>query len=61
MVAADLKRQLVIQTGAAKRLSKELQMYQEEKQVEQRRVEKLKASGADKHDIKHAVSDSSTA
>ena len=51
----DVKRQLTIRTGAVKRLSKELNLYKDEKKQEQLRVEKLKASGADSHDVKHAV------
>ena len=51
----DVKRQLSIRIGAVKRLTKELSLYRDEKQQERERVEKLKASGADSHDIKHAV------
>jgi tubulin-specific chaperone A len=53
---ADVKRQLSIKSGIVRRLTKELSMYEEEKKQEQTRVDKLKADGADSHDIKHAVS-----
>lgn len=51
----DVKRQLTIRTGAVKRLSKELTLYKDERAQEELRVEKLKAGGADSHDVKHAV------
>lgn len=49
-------RQLTIKTGAVRRLSKELGLYEKERDQEAAHVEKLKANGADSHDIKHAVS-----
>lgn len=52
---SDVKKQLTIRTGAVRRLTKELKLYQEELLLEQSRVDKLRASGADKHDLKHAV------
>ena len=55
-VMTDGKRQLSIRTGAVKRLSKELKLYQDERDQEQARVEKLRAGGAERHDVKHAVS-----
>lgn len=51
----DIKRQLTIRTGAVRRLAKELKLYEDERMQEQQRVEKLKADGADSHDVKHAV------
>lgn len=52
---ADSKRQLTIKTGAVRRLSKELVLYEKERDAEVVKVERLKASEADSHDIKHAV------
>ena len=52
----DVKRQLVIKTNVVRRLAKEVEMYEQERKAEQLRVDKLKAEGADSHDIKHAVS-----
>ena len=51
----DVKRQLAIRTGAVKRLCKEVKLYRDEEALEQSRVVKLKSSGADSHDVKHAV------
>lgn len=51
----DIKRQLIIRTGAVRRLARELKLYEDERMQEQQRVEKLKADGADSHDVKHAV------
>ena len=51
----DVKRQLVIKTNVVKRLAKEVELYEKERNQEQLRVEKLKADGADSYDIKHAV------
>jgi len=53
---ADVKKQLVIKTNVVRRLTKEMGMYEGERKQEQTRVDKLKADGADSHDIKHAVS-----
>lgn len=54
MSEAD-KRTLKVKTGVVKRLRKELDMYQQEVQTEQAKVQKLKNEGADPHDIKYAV------
>jgi len=51
---ADVKKQLVIKTNVVRRLTKEMGMYEGERKQEQTRVDKLKADGADSHDIKHA-------
>ena len=51
----DSKKQLTIKTGAVRRLSRELGVYEQEREQEAKRVEKLKAGGADSHDIRHAV------
>ncbi|EFN54270.1 hypothetical protein CHLNCDRAFT_15558, partial [Chlorella variabilis] len=48
------KRTLKVKTGVVKRLRKELDMYQQEVQTEQAKVQKLKNEGADPHDIKYA-------
>jgi hypothetical protein len=51
----DVVRQLKIKSGSVGRLKKELGLYQEEEAKEQQKVSRLKAEGADEHDIKHAV------
>ena len=52
-------RQLKIKTGSVNRLRKELNLYSKEREQEQQRVDKLKQSGADSHDIRHAASNCS--
>jgi tubulin-specific chaperone A len=52
----DTIKQLKIKTGSVGRLRKELTLYKEEERKEQENVLKLKSTGADEHDIKHAVS-----
>lgn len=51
---AQLK-QLKIRCGTVKRLRKELDMYQKEKEQEEGKVRKLKEADADIHDIRYAV------
>ena len=50
----DLK-QLRIRSGVVKRLRKELAAYSSECEREQEKVEKMRADGADAHDIKQQV------
>lgn len=50
------KRMLKIKTGSVVRLKKELGLYETEKESEVQRVARMKEQGADKYDIKHAVS-----
>merc|ERR1739848_165466 len=50
----DLKRQVKVKTGVVKRLRKELAMYQEEKVQNDKRVEDMRASGADTYDVRQA-------
>ena len=45
-----------IKTGSVKRLAKELTLYEKEQLQESQRVADMRASGADAHDIQHAVS-----
>lgn len=52
---SEARKQLTIRTGAVKRLTKELKLYKEERTQEEKRVDKIKADGADQHDVKHAV------
>ena len=52
---ADAKRQLHIRTAGLKRVTKELAVYLREEEAESARVKTLRASGADSHDLKHAV------
>lgn len=51
----DLNRNLQIQAGVVRRLSKELIMYREEQDKEMQKVQDLKDRNADPHDIKYAV------
>lgn len=51
----DLNRNLQIQAGVVRRLSKELIMYREEQEKEMQKVQALKDRNADSHDIKYAV------
>lgn len=53
---AELARALNIRKGAAARLTKELAGYTEEAASTAAKVAAMRASGADEHDIKHAVS-----
>ena len=53
---SDAKKQLKIKTGSVKRLSKEVVMYRKDEQTESDRVARMKATGSDASDIKHAVS-----
>ena len=53
---SDLKRQVKIKTGIVKRLRKELAMYEKEKVQNDKRVEDMRASGADTYDVGQAVS-----
>ncbi|QDZ24361.1 tubulin binding cofactor A [Chloropicon primus] len=50
----DLKRQVKVKTGVVKRLRKELAMYEQEKIQNDKRVEDMKASGADTYDVRQA-------
>jgi Tubulin binding cofactor A len=54
MSEADRKA-LKIKTGSVNRLAKELNMYTQDEKRESQRVADMKRSGADSHDIKHAV------
>ncbi len=51
------RKALKIKTGSVKRLAKELVLYGKEQEKEEQRVAEMRASGADSHDIKHAVSE----
>lgn len=55
MSEAD-KKALKVKAGVVKRLAKEMAMYEQEVAAEQAKVQRLKDSGADPHDIKYAVS-----
>ena len=50
---------LKIKTGSVVRLKRELGLYETEKVSEEQRVARMKAQGADIHDIKHAVGSTS--
>jgi len=54
-MAMDLKRQVKVKTGVVKRLRKELAMYEQEKVQNDKRVEDMRASGADVYDVRQAV------
>jgi tubulin-specific chaperone A len=51
----DVVRALKIKTNTLKRLQKELSYYESEREREAARVEKMKADGADEHDLRQAV------
>ena len=53
----DLKRQVKVKTGVVKRLRKELAMYEQEKVQNEKRVDEMRANGADTYDIRQAVSE----
>ncbi|WZN58566.1 tubulin-specific chaperone A [Chloropicon roscoffensis] len=53
-MAMDLKRQVKVKTGVVKRLRKELAMYEQEKVQNDKRVEDMRASGADVYDVRQA-------
>ncbi|KAG8899249.1 hypothetical protein FRC00_001685 [Tulasnella sp. 408] len=52
--AQALQKQLRIKSGVVERLIKELAVYQKEEETEVKRVEKLKADGAEGADIRQA-------
>lgn len=54
--AAAALRALAIKAQVFKRLQKELAFYEKEREGEQRRVDQMRASGADSHDLRQAVS-----
>jgi hypothetical protein len=54
--AAAALRALSIKAQVLKRLQKELAFYEKEREGEQRRVDQMRASGADAHDLRQAVS-----
>ena len=53
---SEANKQLKIKTGSVKRLAKEVLMYKKDEQTETDRVARMKATGSDASDIKHAVS-----
>lgn len=55
MSQADIIRSIKIKTNTLKRLQKEFGYYLAEKDKEQSRVDRLRAEGADQHDLKQAV------
>ena len=55
MSSAEILKQCKIKTNIVKRLHKELAHYRKEELHEQQRVDKMKADGADKFDLKQAV------
>jgi hypothetical protein len=55
MSQADITKTLKIKTNTVKRLHKELAYYHKERDKEQARVEQMRGSGADEHDIRQAV------
>lgn len=48
----DSLKQLKIKTGSVRRIIREFASYEEELTIEQARLEKLRAAGADIHDLK---------
>jgi hypothetical protein len=55
MSTADVVRSMKIKTNTLKRLQKEFSYYLGEKDKEQTRVDRMRAEGADPHDLKQAV------
>ncbi len=53
---AEVLKALKVKTASLKRVQKELAMYEKERDKEQGKVDKMKAEGADPHDLKQAVS-----
>lgn len=53
--AAAALRALGIKAQVFKRLQKELAFYEKERESEQKRVDHMRASGADAHDLRQAV------
>ena len=51
----EVAKALRIRSGVVKRLRKELAAYTSECEREQEKLEKMRADGADKHDIKQQV------
>ena len=56
MSQAEVIKACKVKTNIVKRLHKELAHYQKEEKQEQARVDKMKADGVDKFDLKQAVS-----
>ena len=56
MSQAEVIKACRVKTNIVKRLHKELAHYQKEEKQEQARVDKMKADGVDKFDLKQAVS-----
>lgn len=50
------QKNIKIKTGTLKRVFKEVKSYEKELQMEIARTEKMKAEGADSHDLKQQVS-----
>ncbi len=55
MSQAEVVKQCKVKTNIAKRLNKELAYYEEERNREQARVDKMRADKADLYDLKQAV------
>ena len=53
--AEQLKRDLKITTSSVQRLSKELELYERERDGQAAKVAQLRADSAEAHDIKRAV------
>jgi hypothetical protein len=56
MSQSEALKQLKIKTNTAKRLHKEMSMYEKERDKEQARLDQMKAGGADGSDLRQAVS-----
>jgi tubulin-specific chaperone A len=48
-------KQIKIQTGVVKRLSREVEVYKDEAVKQQARIDKLVADGKDEHDVRKQV------
>lgn len=52
LMEADTQRQLKIKTGVVKRITREYESYQKEIQRDKNRIDKLRDSSADEHQIR---------
>jgi hypothetical protein len=55
MSSAEVMKQLKVKAAALKRLHKEFVYYGKEREKEQSKVDRMKAEGAEEHDLKQAV------
>ncbi len=54
-MATNVKRQVKIKTGIVRRIKKELVMYKQEKESNDRRVDEMRENNLDEFDVRQAV------